>query len=203
MFYFSTNKSVWSKFYLIFWKFIQLRKKHKYSESLFNWDKTQMLKKIPSDKINVTKNTHRSSQRRCSVKNGFLENFFKLCWIETPYFLEKFWKFLRTPILKNNRKNQCFWTHHSYFIRDCYTSGSTIFIFLKVYVRFSIFDSVSFYTLFKKSIDSLTLKVHNSFQNKNNRKVTYSLAPGPLTFKLQQEVWKFNDIYLSCSLQMF
>ena len=39
-------------------------------------------------------------------------------------------------------------------------------------------------------MDSLTLKRHNSFQNKNDRKGTLRT----LTFKLQQEVWKFSDI---------
>ena len=37
-------------------------------------------------------------------------------------------------------------------------------------------------------MDLLTLKRHNSFQNKNNRKVTQIFAPRPLKFKLQQEV---------------
>ena len=37
-------------------------------------------------------------------------------------------------------------------------------------------------------MDSLTLKCHNSFQNKNNRKATHSFAPRPLIFMLQQEV---------------
>ena len=39
-----------------------------------------------------------------------------------------------------------------------------------------------------KRMDSLNLKRHNSFQNKNNRKTTYSFAPRPLILKLQQEV---------------
>ena len=40
-----------------------------------------------------------------------------------------------------------------------------------------------------KSMDSLTLRRHNSIQkNKNNRKATHSFAPRPLIFKLQQEV---------------
>ena len=55
-----------------------------------------------------------------------------------------------------------------------YTSGSTWFISLKLCVGFSIFDSVSFlltlYFYSTKSMDSLTLKRYNSFQNKNNRK---------------------------------
>ena len=50
------------------------------------------------------------------------------------------------------------------------------------------FNCVSFLFLLTKSLDSLTLKRHNSFQNKNNRKATDSYAPRPLIFKLQQEV---------------
>ena len=46
-------------------------------------------------------------------------------------------------------------------------------------------------------MDSLTLKRHSSFQNKNNRKVTYNFAPRPLNFKLQHEVLKFDDICVS------
>ena len=37
-------------------------------------------------------------------------------------------------------------------------------------------------------MDTLTLKRHNSFQNKNNRKVTNSFPSRSLTFKLQEEV---------------
>ena len=37
-------------------------------------------------------------------------------------------------------------------------------------------------------MDSLTLKRHNSFQNKNNQKVAYRFALRPLIFKVQQEV---------------
>ena len=48
-------------------------------------------------------------------------------------------------------------------------------------------------------MDSLTLKRHNSLQNQNNRKATHSFAPRRLTFKLQLEVLKFNDIGLSWS----
>ena len=48
-------------------------------------------------------------------------------------------------------------------------------------------------------MDSLTLKLHNSFQNYDDRKATHSFAPRPLIFKLQQEVLKFNDICVSWS----
>ena len=48
----TSNKSVWSNVFwyvkvYIFWKFIQYT---------IHWDKTQMLKKFPSDKINVRRN---------------------------------------------------------------------------------------------------------------------------------------------------
>ena len=48
-------------------------------------------------------------------------------------------------------------------------------------------------------MDSWTLKLHNSFQNYDDRKATHSFAPRPLIFKLQQEVLKFNDICVSWS----
>ena len=46
---------------------------------------------------------------------------------------------------------------------------------------------------------SLTLKRHYSFQNQDNRKAKRSFASGPLIFKLQQEVLKSSDIYVSWS----
>ena len=86
-------------------------------------------------------------------------------------------------------------------IRDPYMSWSGRFVSLKLFVGFSIFHSVSFLLkfifLFTKFIDSLTLKRHNSFQNKNNKKSTHSLAPRPLIFQLEQEILKFNDVYIS------
>ena len=48
-------------------------------------------------------------------------------------------------------------------------------------------------------MDFLTLKRHNSFQNKNNRKATPIFVPKPMMFKFQQEVLKFNDISVSWS----
>ena len=35
---------------------------------------------------------------------------------------------------------------------------------------------------------SLTLKHHNSFENKNNRKTTQRFTPRPLIFNFQQEI---------------
>ena len=61
------------------------------------------------------------------------------------------------------------------------------FIFIRVYV------------LFNKSIGILTLKSHNSFQNWNYKKATHSFAPGSLTFMLEKEVLRFNDICVSWS----
>ena len=64
---------------------------------------------------------------------------------------------------------------------------SNTFWYVKVYI-FSIFDSVSFLIKFvffsAKSMDYLTLKRHNSIQNKINRKATPRFAPRPLIFKL-------------------
>ena len=46
-------------------------------------------------------------------------------------------------------------------------------------------------------MDLLTLKRHNSFHSRNNRKAAYSFAHKPLIFKLQQEVLKLIDICVS------
>ena len=62
------------------------------------------------------------------------------------------------------------------------------FVLIKVYIFVQ-----------QKSIDSLTLKRHNSFQNENNRKTTHYFSPRPLIFTLQQEVLEFNDICVSWS----
>ena len=48
-------------------------------------------------------------------------------------------------------------------------------------------------------MDFLTLTCHNTSRNKNNRKATHSFAPGPLTFKLSQEIWKPIAIFKSWS----
>ena len=62
-----------------------------------------------------------------------------------------------------------------------------------------VFIFISLYFFSTNRTDSLTLKRHNFFQNKNNRKTTHSFAARLLIFKLQQEVWKFNDICMSWS----
>ena len=85
-------------------------------------------------------------------------------------------------------------THHS-FTFSLWFLYKLRFVSLKLCMGFSIFDSATFWLKFifclKKCMDSLTLKSHNSFQNKN---ATHSFASRPLIFKLQQEVLKFNDI---------
>ena len=48
-------------------------------------------------------------------------------------------------------------------------------------------------------MDSVTLKRHNSFQNLNDSRAKHSFVPRSLTFKLQQDVLKFNDICASWS----
>ena len=86
-------------------------------------------------------------------------------------------------------------------IRSFYTNWNTWLIFLKLCVGFSIFVFVSFLLnfifLFTKSMDSLTLKLHNSFQNKNNRKARHSLLPDLWFLSSQQGVLKVNDIRMS------
>ena len=84
-------------------------------------------------------------------------------------------------------------------------SWSSRFVSLKACVSFSIIDSVSLllklYFCSIKSVESLTLKRHVSFQSRNNRNTTHIFAPKPLIFKLQQEVLKSNDICVSWSSQ--
>ena len=59
---------------------------------------------------------------------------------------------------------------------------------------------IKLYIFVPKSMDSVTLKRHNSFQIKYNRKTTYSFTQRPRIFMLLQEFWKFNDIFVSwCS----
>ena len=49
-------------------------------------------------------------------------------------------------------------------------------------------------------MDSLTLNVIITvIEEKSNSKVTHAFAPRPLIFKLQQNVLKFSDIFLSWS----
>ena len=126
---------------------------------IIHWDKTQILRRFPSEKIKVTK--------KCPL-----------------FFFHKLQ--LITALL---------------LIHDSYTSWSTRFISLKLCVAFSIFDFVwfllKFICLFATSMESMSLKRHNSFKNEKNRKATYSVAPGILIFKLQQKVWKFNGICVS------
>ena len=126
-----------------------------------HWDKTQTLKKFPSDKIKVTKNAlffllQVPTHHRFNFNSQFLYKLkqkFHLCKNVSGIFSFPF-----------------------------------CFVFIKVYIFFQ-----------QKSIDPLTLKRHISFQNRNNRKAKHLFAPAPLIFKLQQEVWKLNDICVSWS----
>ena len=56
---------------------------------------------------------------------------------------------------------------------------------------FRFYESLVFYST--RSMDTLALIRHNSFQNQTNGKATYTFAPRPLIFKLQTEVLVFND----------
>ena len=88
-------------------------------------------------------------------------------------------------------------------ICDSYMSWSTRFVSLKLCVGFPFSIPFCFYQslylCWTKYMDSLTLKRHNSFQNKNNRKATHSFAPRSLSSKLQQKVRKSKDICMSWS----
>ena len=88
-------------------------------------------------------------------------------------------------------------------ICNSYMRWNTCFVSLKnmcVSFHFGIcFFFIKVCCCSTKFMDSLTLKRHNSFQNQNNRKATHSFAPSALIFKLQLEVWKFNDICESSS----
>ena len=63
--------------------------------------------------------------------------------------------------------------------------------------RLKIDQSVYFCSA--KTMDSLTLRRHDSFQNWNNRKDTHCFPPRPLIFKLQQKDLKSNGICMSWS----
>ena len=86
-------------------------------------------------------------------------------------------------------------------ICDSYMSWNTRFLSQKLCVGFSIFHFVSFLLkfIFLSTKIHVTFKLHNSFQNQNNRKATHSFAPRSLIFKLQQEILKFNDTCVSWS----
>ena len=64
--------------------------------------------------------------------------------------------------------------------------------------RFRLVFIKTLYFCSTKSTNSLILKRHNSFQNKNNRKAAHNITHRPLIFKLQLFL-KFNDICVSWS----
>ena len=86
-------------------------------------------------------------------------------------------------------------------ICDSYMSWSTSLVSLKLWVGFSIFDSVSFLLKFiflsTKCMDSLTLKRHYSFQNYNNKKSTHSLLPDVWFLSCNKKFW--NSVVLKFS----
>ena len=124
-------------------------------------------------------------------------------WGNVFWYVKKciFWKCIqytihlaKTQILKNfssdkinDIKNVFFFVsrapiHYSFtLISNSYMSWSTRFVSVKLYVRFSIFDYASFLLkfmfLFKKCLDSVTLKGKNSFQFKVIEKPHIVLLP--------------------------
>ena len=57
------------------------------------------------------------------------------------------------------------------------------------------FVLLRFIFLLNKMHDFFTLKLHNSFQNYNNRKATHSFSSRPLLFKLQQEAFTLSTVH--------
>ena len=140
-------------------------------------------------------------------KYVFSGGIFNILYIAIKHECQKI--FLRTKKKKKNgAKNALFFlsqapTHHSYTfnLRFLYqlkhkvrpsktVCGIFHFQFQFVLIRVYIFVQQNVQTL-------LTLKRHNFFQNQNNRKASHSFAPRRLIFKSQQEVLKFNDIFVS------
>ena len=114
----TSNKSVWSNGFryvkvCILWKCIQYN---------IHWDKTDMLKKFPSDKISGIKHA--------------------LFFLSFSFFLVK--------VL--------------FLICDSYMIWSTRFVSVKLYVKFSIFDSV----LFLLNFTFMFHKMHGLFDFKTS-----------------------------------
>ena len=117
----------------------------------------------------------------------YSESLFNTLYIEIKRMLKQF------PSDKTLHKMYPFFFHELKFItvllliHNSYTSWSTRFIY-KVYI------------FFKLKVCPIWL-FDNYFQNKNNRKARHDFSLKPLIFKLQQEVWKFNNICISWKSQ--
>ena len=146
------------------------------------------------------------------IKTSYKSEWSNVFWYVKVYIFSKVIQYTlqcdKTQMLKNflRTKKKTLQKMHYFFFRELqlipvlllihnsYTSRSTRFISLKLcgifHFRFRL------YFCSAKSTDSLTLKRHNSFQNKNKRKAIHSFAPRPLIFKLQQEVWKMISAWV-------
>ena len=116
------------------------------------------------------------------------------------YKLKKSTNFLQKK--KMLQKMHCFsqaWTHHGFTFNlgFLYELKFKIHLSKTMCVAFDFWFHLIFIKVHQKSMDPSTLKLHDSFQNKNNRKVTHSFASRTLIVKLGQEVWRFNDICIS------
>ena len=155
----------------------------------------------------------------------------KSVWSNVFWYIKAyiFWKYIqytipwdKTQLLKNftsKKKKKNFTNNTLFFLsiaptHHCFIFGlrliyelkhSSRFVSLRLCVRFSNFDFISFLLKFtflfnKKHVkDFLALKRHTSFQIENNRKATHSFTPRPLILKQQQEVLKLNDISVNWS----
>ena len=128
----------------IFWKCI---------DYIIHWDKTQILKKSPSDK----------KTKKNGTNNALFFFFCERQLIIVVLLICDSYELKHKVCLS---KTVCGIFHFRFR-----------FVLIKVYIFVQ-----------PKSLDSLTLKRHNSFQNENNRKTTHCFSPRPLIFKLQQEV---------------
>ena len=87
-------------------------------------------------------------------------------------------------------------------IRNCYTGWITRFKIMCGFFHFWFLLVLLIFTLCSTKSMGYSIWLsnrHNSFQNKNNRKVTSAFLSRQLIFKLQQKVWKFDDIWTSWS----
>ena len=115
------------------------------------------------------------------VKVGMLWKCIK--YIETKHICSKNFLWTKSTV----QKMPSFFSHDLQVITvlllifDFYMSWKTSFFFLKLYVKFSIFDCVSFLSKFLffsvKCMESLILK------RQNNRKAIHSFTPRPLIFR--------------------
>ena len=110
---------------------------------------------------------------------------------------------LRLQMLKNFLQKKINGTKNALFFRSrapahhSFTFNLRFLYELKHKVRVS--ETVCGIFHFRFRFVFIKVYIFPSVQNQNNRKATHRFALKPLIFKLQLEVLKFNDIYVSWS----